>query len=306
VSPEPGPGWQPDHEIELFAGTPAGGGQDRVARALAAGLAGVLDVPIRVTNVPGRGGGNAWDELTDRAGDPHRLAISSPTLVTNPLVGVSDLEPDVLAHLAVLCNEYIAFAVPVDSWIPDAAGLIEIMTEPRDLVVAFATERGNVNHMALAELCRHQGSDPRQLSIRVFESARHAVADVLESESDLVAVTAASVVPELAEGLVEVLAVSSPARLAAPFESVPTWAELGVECTIGTWRGVIGPPDLSEEQITFWNGAVEAALATGSWRDARTRHVWSDTHVSGAAAREFVVEESARMEFALRAVGLIA
>jgi len=74
------PTWSPSQQTELVAGTPPGGGQDRPARI----LIGILNrqrrstPPMKLTNIPGRGGGNGWDYLHACAGDPHKLAISSP------------------------------------------------------------------------------------------------------------------------------------------------------------------------------------------------------------------------------------
>ena len=80
-----GAAWRPQHEIELVAGTPAGGGQDRPARVLIDLLKDLVGVPIKLTNIAGRGGGNAWDYLAQHAGDPHIAAINSPTIITNRL-----------------------------------------------------------------------------------------------------------------------------------------------------------------------------------------------------------------------------
>src|SRR3954451_10836509 len=69
-----GQGWKPSHAVQLVAGTPPGGGLDRVARALAQALkdAHVLDVPIEVLNVPGDGARRAWTDVIDRhPGDAH-------------------------------------------------------------------------------------------------------------------------------------------------------------------------------------------------------------------------------------------
>ena len=83
--------WRPDHAIELVAGTPAGGGQDRPARALIEVLEkhGLVGQPVKLTNIPGRGGGNAWDFLRTKTGDPHVLAINSPTIISNKLLAVT-------------------------------------------------------------------------------------------------------------------------------------------------------------------------------------------------------------------------
>src|SRR5579871_5805256 len=114
--------WQPGREIEIVAGTPPGGGLDRVARALAAALASAGLPGTRVCNVPGDGARKAWSVLDARPGDGHLLAISSPNLITDRLLGQAAFDETSYTPLAILCAEYIGFAVAARSPLHDAAG----------------------------------------------------------------------------------------------------------------------------------------------------------------------------------------
>jgi putative tricarboxylic transport membrane protein len=291
--------------VKLIAGTPPGGGQDRAARALAAALEGVLDVPMVVANTSGLGGANAWAELAGQPGDGHILSISSPTLITNRLTGVATVGPSAVTQVALLCTEYIVFGVPAASPVSTADDLIDLLGTPGRLSVSLATARGNVNHIAVAYLCRHTGTEPGNVDVRVFESARHAITDVLDRGSGVVAVSAASVVPEVTAGELRVLAVSAPERLEGLLAAVPTWGELGIDCTIGTWRGVIGPPQLPEYAVAFWDEAMSAAVREAGWEGALARYMWSDTYLTTAATVEFITREECLMRAALSELGLL-
>jgi len=298
--------WQPRQAIELVAGTPAGGGQDRPARALLQLLEAesLIDVPARLTNIPGRGGGNAWDHLARHPGNPHLAAINSPTLITNRQLGVSDFDDRALTPLATLYTEYIAFLVRADSDIADAAGLLARLREPAAITVAMATARGNTNHMALARITRHAGADPRALQLHVFDSARHAVADLLEGNAEAAAITAVSAAPELAAGRLRALAVSAPQRLGELYAGTPAWTELGVDCVIGTWRGVIGTAGLDAAQIGWWEQALGRAAASTAWREELRRQYWVDTWAGPAATRELLERERGTLGDLLSALGL--
>lgn len=299
------PGWKPGRPIEIIAGTPPGGGQDRAARAIAAALEEVLDVHVGVSNTPGRGGGNAWDQLATHRGDQHMLSISSATLLTNHLTGVTDLSHDDLSQLALLCTEFIAFAVPAESMVASPFDLLNALSSPDPPAVSLAVARGNVNHIALSFLCRHIGVDPRDVDVRVFDSARHAIADCLERTNGIAAVSAASVLPEVETQALRLLATSAPERLGSPFDDVPTWSELGVDCSIGTWRGLIGPPSLAEESIRRWDAAIRAAVSTPAWRLSLSRHNWTDTYLTAGEAQRFMQDEEHHMRDGLRSLGLL-
>jgi putative tricarboxylic transport membrane protein len=302
-----GAAWRPQREIGLVAGTPAGGGQDRPARVLISLLKDLVAVPIKLTNIAGRGGGNAWDYLAQHPGDPHILAINSPTIITNALLGESTLDFETLTPLANLYTEYLVFVVRPDATLTTAQQLLtQLGNDPGGIRIAFATAIGNMNHMALAKITRQADGDVGALATQVFDSARYAVARVVEGHADLAVITATSAVPELDAGELRAIAVSAPARMAGPFAQVPTWGELGIDCVVGTWRGVIGTSAMTAPQIAFWEGALDAAVQGEAWRAELAHHHWVDTYLAAAATRAFLKAERIAMRGALDALGLLA
>jgi len=300
--------WQPERDIELVAGTPAGGGQDRPARALIGRLERnpLLTHPVRLTNIPGKGGGNAWDYLRTQRGNPHVLAINSPTIITNRHLGVSDFDHDALTPLANLYTEYIAFVVRADSPIRDGNDLMQrIAADTASCRIALATALGNTNHMALAQVTRHAGGRIDALHINVFDSALYAVDDVIAQRADVGAITAVSAAPALSDGRLRAIAVSSPQRLTGPYADTPTWTDLGVDCVIGTWRGVIGAADLTPAQISYWQQVLHAATATPEWASTLKDQYWGNTWLDGAALTDYLDQEAVTLGTRLRELGLI-
>lgn len=301
-------GWVPTREIELVAGTPPGGGQDRPARALidVLGKHRLLEQPVKLTNIPGRGGGNAWDYLRGKSGDPHVLAISSPTIISNKLLGVSDLTYADLTPLANLYTEYPVFIVRADSPLANVSALAARLKEDTaGLRIALATAIGNTNHIALARLTQHAGGDVTALTIDVFDSARYAVGHVLEGKADLGVITAVSAVPELDAGKLRTLAVSGPRRLGGIFESVPTLLECGVDCEIGMWRGIIAAAAILPAAVAFWQRTLAAANATDTWQAELAKKYWANTFLIGAEELTFLANEYALMAGALTDLKLI-
>ncbi|MGQ0752645.1 MAG: tripartite tricarboxylate transporter substrate binding protein, partial [Betaproteobacteria bacterium] len=136
------PAWRPNAEVEIIVGTPPGGGQDRPARALIRVLEAdrLITVPMKLTNIPGKGGGNAWDALRSRARDPHVLSISSAPLLTNRLLGVTDYDHTGLTPVAHLYAEYLAFVVRADSKIETGGAFLDALKrDPGAFEIAIAT-----------------------------------------------------------------------------------------------------------------------------------------------------------------------
>jgi len=304
----PQPAWHPTAEIEFIVGTPPGGGQDRPARTLARILEATkqVDVPIRVTNLPGNGGGHAWNALRARTGDPHVLSISAPPLMSNRILGTGDFDHDALTPVANLFTEYLAFVVPTGSALRDPAALLErLAADPAALTIALATAIGSTSHIAMGQLLTHLGADPRRLDLRVFESAPYAVDDVIAGHAQLGVVSAVSARKAIEAGQVRTLVVSAPARLPGVFSDAPTWTEASVPCVIGQWRGVLAAPGIGAGPLAYWTHVLQEAVRHALWKDELAAHAWTDQFITGEALLSFMDAERAFTGRMLGALGLI-
>jgi putative tricarboxylic transport membrane protein len=301
--------WKPERAVQIVAGTPPGGGLDRVARALASAIveAHLVEVPVEVVNVSGDGARRAWTNYVDNyPDDSHVLGISSPNLTSDYLVGIADFEHSRYTPIATLVTEYIAFAVSSGSRLRTGADLLDLLSRPSSAVrVALSTALGNPNHVAVVKLTRQAGVDVNAPTIRVFDTALDAVADVVAGTADVCAVTAASVLAELKAGRVRLLGVSAPERLSGPFAGAPTWKEQSVDCVIGAWRGVTGPAGLKPTQVLFWAGILEAVIDQPIWREALSRSNWSPMFKEGAELHAYLEKERAELIAVLGDLGLL-
>lgn len=300
--------WRPQQEVGIVAGTPPGGGLDRLARALVRVIESqrLLEVPVKVTNIPGEGGRNAWTYVARHDGDPHVLSISSPNLTTDRLVGIAEFDYRAFTPLAIFFTEYIAFVARSDSPLKSAADLLQRAgTHAAPMTVALATARGNANHIALAKVIRHAGGDVKAPTIRVFDSALDAVADVAAGNADLGAISAVSAVKALAAGSLRALAVSAPQRLSGVYGQVPTWIEQSVDCVVGAWRGVGGAHGLTAAQVEFWERTFAAIAASREWRAELERHDWTHMYVDGARLGDYLERERTEMGALLKDLGLL-
>ena len=302
------PVWRPERALALVAGTPPGGGLDRTARALANAISAnrLTDVAVEVVNVGGEGGRKAWAHMDGFAADPHVAGISSPNMTADFLMGVTRSDPARFTPLAILYSEYIAFVVRSGDRMRHGGDLVaRLAREPAAVTIALSTSLGNSNHVAVAKVVRHAGADVNAPRIRVFDTALDAVADVVAGHADVGAITAASSVPEIAAGRLRTVAISSPARLPGVYADAPTWTEHGVDCVIGSWRGLSGPAGLTAGPIAFWESLLARATATAQWQADLARHFWTPIYLDGAALREHLARERSEMRAVLAGLGLL-
>ena len=301
-------GWKPKGEVEIIAGTPPGGGTDRSARALLRAIEAnrLMDVPAKVVNIAGSGGQKAWFHIAGRAGDANLVGINAPSNVTDVLTG--NIKADTIRNqpIAILYNEYLAFISKADSPITSGEEFLKrLAADAAGMTLSLSTSLGNPNHIALAKVIKHAGAPVKAPKIRVFDSARDVVADIIAGHSEVGIITAASTVPELKSGEVRCIAVSSPERLGGVFASSPTWKELGVDSVVGAWRGAAGAADITPDQIKYWQGVLSKAVATKEWKEEAEKFFWTDMYTDGAKLEAYLKQEYAEMKEILGALGLL-
>jgi putative tricarboxylic transport membrane protein len=225
-------------------------------------------------------------------------------LITNTLLGDSDLDYRLLTPIALLYTEYSVLVVTPSSGYDDPMGYLDGLAAGA-VTTSFATARGNINHLALAMLARHARVDVAALQLRVFESARHALADLLADNADAAMVSAVSAQPELDDGSLLALAVTSPRRLAGRFARVPSWAELSVDCHLGTWRGLVAPPGINDQAVAEHDDLVSSSLADPRWGTLLEKNLWVDTRLGPDDTRRFLDDQRELLGSLLVETGLV-
>ncbi len=301
-------GWKPANEVEIIAGTPPGGGTDRSAQALLKAIEAnkLMDVPAKVVNIAGNGGRRAWQHIAGRLGDPNLIGINSPNNATDVLTGIC--KPDTIKSqpVAILYNEYLIFISRSDSSIVSGVEFIKrLKTDPAALNISLSTSLGNPNHIALAKVIKQTGAPVTAPKLRVFDSARDVVTDIVAGNADVGVITAASATPELKAGQVRGIAMSSPTRLGGAFAAVPTWNEQGLDCDVGAWRGAAAAAGITVRQVHYWQGVLSKAVQTREWKEEADKFGWSDMYIDGDRLTAYLKKEYAEFEEVLGALGLL-
>lgn len=306
-SPAAGQGWQPTKPVEINAPTTPGGSVDLSARLVQKILqdSGLVRVPVSVINKPGGGGAVSVAYLNQHAGDAHFIAINTPNVIANDINGRSVRYTDV-TPLATLASQYTALAVRVDSPLANGKDLIErLRKDPASLAVSTPTTLGSINHMAYALVARAGGVDIRKLKTVILGSGSEGATAVLGGHVDAHSGTTSSVIRLVEAGKLRVLGIAAPRRLAAPYESTPTWTEQGLPVIMDTWRGIIGPRGMSREQIAFWNGVLAKVVSTDVWKQAVQANSWEANYLDSEGTKKLFESDYAEYRSILTDLGLL-
>lgn len=290
-------GWTPQRNVELVVGAGAGGPLDVSARTIQRiwRERKIVETSTTVVNRPGAGGALGFNYLNEQAGDAHRLAVTSTTLLTNPITGVSTVRYTDLTPVAILFSEYVAFGVRADYGMKTAHDLVKTLrADPGAISISIASVLGNHNHIGAATAAKQAGADVRGLKIVVNKSSGESVTVLLGGHVEVAAATASNFVGQLQAGKVRVLAIAAPARLGGELANVPTLKEQGYDVVVGAWRGVVGPRGMSAAQVAYWENALARLAQSEEWKAELDKRYFQDTFMrSRETGRHFEVETAA-------------
>jgi tripartite-type tricarboxylate transporter receptor subunit TctC len=256
------PGRQP---IRLIAGFPAGGLADAIGRLFAAPLGEALGTSVVVENRAGASGTIGADAVAKAAPDGLTLAVSHAipfgfapgVLPSVPYDPVADF-----THVALLAEAPTVSVVRANS---PFASMAALLAAARTRPVRYGTSGvGSAEHITGALLARATGA--AQLDHIPYRGTPPALQDLLAGQIDMLNAPITTLVGQLRDGTLRLLATSSEARVPG-FPDAPTLAELGAPAATHTqWIGLSGPRGLPAAVVERLMAAIPPIAASEAVR----------------------------------------
>jgi 2-methylaconitate cis-trans-isomerase PrpF/tripartite-type tricarboxylate transporter receptor subunit TctC len=250
----------PRKPITIIVPTRAGGGNDTMARIIAAELKPLLGQEVLVDNRAGANGAIASEYVARAEPDGHTLMFGyvgthamNPALQKLGYHPVKDFEPVGLigsSPTLMVANRHAGF--------DGVRGLLQrLRSGPGSIRYASAGD-GTPPHFA-AEL--FQLNTGTRMEGRTHEGAAPAIVDTLDGRSQVMFPSLFTAHPFILDGRLRALAVAAPARLEA-LPAVPTLSESGIEgVDVSQWYGLFAPARTSPAVVAQINRALNEVLA---------------------------------------------
>jgi putative tricarboxylic transport membrane protein len=306
VFPATAQDWKPSKPVELVVGSSPGGSPDIMARLVQRIFQSNGLVPTStVVNKPGAANTIGWAYLNQHAGDAHYIATYSPALIGNRIMGTTQLTYTDFTPLNILAREYVVISVKADSPIASLKELTaRLRKDPQSVSFAFATARGNHNHIVLGMYLKSIGVDPKVVKTVIYSGGGEATTAFLGGHIDVYVASPRSMVPLQKEGKVRVLGVSAAQRQAGGLADLPTFKEQGVDAVFFTWRGFMGPKGLTPAQIAYWDAVFAKLAQTPEWKKDTEDQFWNADYLLSAATRKQLELENDQTKIVLTELGL--
>ncbi len=301
---------QRERPVECIAPANPGGGWDLTCRAVGRVLGDLRLVPgiVRVTNLPGAGGGIAFGRaIARRRADGTVLIAASPatTLRLAQRQFGRFTEEDV-RWIAALAMDYGIVAVNARSPHQTLGDLLSAWrADPASVVVAGGSAAGGQDHMKMLLLARAAGIDPRAVRYVPFDGGGEAVTALLGGFVQAVASDGTEVRGLVDGGDLRVLAVLAPERVEGALAAVPTAREQGYDVDWLVWRGFYAPPEIDAATEQSWVRALEAVADSPEWARVRAETGLAPFFAAGEPFRKLVMEQVRTYRELSRELGLI-
>ena len=298
-----------DRDLSMWIPNSPGGGYDQTGRAAVRVLESddITGGSFEVTNILGAGGSVALTRLMGAAGDEHTLMTVGLGVVGSAYSFGLDYKLTDATPIAQLIEDQEGVLVPADSPFQSVEDLVTAWTaDPRSIAVGGGSSPGGPDHLFPMQLASTVGIDPTEVLYVPYDGGGPLTTALLGSKIQVGFSGLGEFEGQLKDGTLRALAVSGEERLTGDVvKDVPTLMESGVDLSFVNWRGVMAPPDISDERRAQLIEYMSEMHETSEWQEALETNGWIDAFTTGDDFTQFLTEQNQRVETTLEEVGLL-
>lgn len=295
----------PNRPIQMICPWGAGGGTDATARIVAALLEKDLGQPINVVNRTGGSGVVGHSAIATAAPDGYNIGMLTVEIAMMHHQGLTELTPASYLPLALMNEDPPGVQVSTSGPYKDIKALAEaIKAAPPGKLKASGTGQGGIWHLALIGWLVAMGLKPDHVAWVPSNGAAPGMQDLAAGGIDIVTCSVPEARAMIDAGKAKSLAIMASERN-PQFKDVPTLNEtLGINYSIGAWRGIGAPKNLPPEIAAKLTAALKKAFDSKDYKDFMNSRGFGMKFADGPGFASFMAESDKSMASAMKAAGL--
>ena len=298
-------GAYPNRPVTMVCPWGAGGGTDATARIVAAILEKNLGQPFNVVNRTGGSGVVGHSAIATAAPDGYTLGMITVEITMMHHQGLTDLKPTSYTPLALMNVDPPGVQVNAASPYKNVKALADaIKAAPAGKFKASGTGQGGIWHLALIGWLQAMGLPANHVAWVPSNGAAPAMQDLAAGGIDIVTCSVPEAKSMIDAGKAVSLAVMAPQRNPA-FKDVPTLNEsLGINYSVGAWRGIAGPKGMPADVAAKLTAELKKAYDSVEFQDFMRNRGFGTTWADPAAFAKYMDDGDKAMGTAMTAAGL--
>jgi tripartite-type tricarboxylate transporter receptor subunit TctC len=249
----------PGKTVRIIVPFAAGATPDLVTRLIAERLQEQLGQTFIVENKPGASGNAGTDAVAKAAPDGATIGVSigGPLAINTLLFAHLPYDPRKdLTLITTLVTQPSALAVNASLGVNSVPELVDLIRHNPGKYNFGSIGTGSLSHLAMEAIALKSGT---RLVHVPYASSPQAVTALMRNEVQMVCLPAISVTPQLGDGVIRLLAVTT-AKRSPLLPGAPTLKESGIDVQADAWMGLIAPAGVSGPVAARINHAVVDAI----------------------------------------------
>jgi tripartite-type tricarboxylate transporter receptor subunit TctC len=298
-------GKYPSRPVTVVCPWGAGGGTDATARIIASLLEKDLGQPFNVVNRTGGSGVVGHSAIATPAPDGYNIGMITVEITMMHHQGLTDLNPTSYTPLALLNIDPPGVQVNNSSPYKTIKELADaVKAAPAGKFKASGTGQGGIWHLALVGWLTAMGLKPDHVAWVPSNGAAPAMQDLAANGIDIVTCSVPEAKAMIDAGRARSLAIMAPERN-PQFKDVPTLKEgIGVDFSVGAWRGIAGPKNMPADVVATLTAALKKAYDSKEYQDFMSSRGFGVTWADGPGFAKFMADGDKVMASAMAAAGL--
>jgi len=295
----------PSRPITMVCPWGAGGGTDATARIVAQLLEKDLGQPVNVVNRTGGSGVVGHSAIATAAPDGYNIGMLTVEIAMMHHQGLTDLKSTSYTSLALMNEDPPGVQVSTAGPYKDIKALADaIKAAPPGKLKASGTGQGGIWHLALIGWLVAMGLKPDHVAWVPSNGAAPGMQDLAAGGIDIVTCSVPEARAMIDAGKAKSLAIMASARN-PQFKDVPTLNEtLGINYSIGAWRGIGAPKGLPPEIAAKLTTALKKAFDSKDYQDFMNARGFGMKFADGPGFASFMAASDTSMASAMKAAGL--
>lgn len=292
--------------LRILVPNSPGSGYDITARAAAKAMQDAkLADTVEVFNSSGAGGTVGLQRLVNEKGKEDILMQMGLGVVGAVFTNKSKATLQDTVPVAKMIEEAEAIVVPKGSPYTTLDQLVAAWkADPGKMPVGGASNAGGPDHLTPMLVAKAVGVLPKDVNYVPYDGGGELLTAILGKKVAFAATGIGEVAEQAKTGDVKILAVTSE----QPVDGIdaPTLKSLKVDLVFTNWRGIVGPPGLSDEKKQQYIDLLTKMHDSPQWKKTLADQGWTDAFQTGDEFKTYLTAENDRVAGVLRELGLVA
>ncbi|MBJ7538802.1 Bug family tripartite tricarboxylate transporter substrate binding protein [Marinomonas transparens] len=303
--------YEPARSAECIAPANPGGGWDFTCRSVGKVLVDQKYIKgnVQTVNMSGAGGGVAFAHTVSKRAKDDALIVAASTATTTRLAQgqFPGMNSGQVKWVGTLGADYGVIAVGKDSKYTSLTQIMDALKQDTSAVkFAGGSASGGWDHLkVLIAAQKSNVSNLPKIRYLAYSGGSEALVQVVGGHVDAFTGDISEVKGFMESGDLRVLAVMSEQRLPAPFNTIPTAMEQGIDAVAPNWRGFYVPGKASGDSYNWWVKTIDELYSTQEWKDIMAKNGLMPFHKTGAEFTQFVKNQTLDIQLLSKDIGLI-